>query len=290
MQESIPLDKIVRNEQQPRTIFDPKSLLELANSIRERGLMQAITVRPIAGGIWQIIGGERRYRAHCLLRDEGVPGFDSIMCEVVDINDDEMALQAIVENLARADLRPVEEAKAFQAMLDRGWTVERLAKDLGISQPFRITERTKLLALDDSIQKLVEVGQFPVGHAFYLTDLPKADQISIVRLFSAGKLKDWSGIRAAAQAVRDRIAQRGMFDDRPEPSKEDREALNRMERTVERIVSAIAGAYHNGECVAIKTADPGKADRLADTLAAASRTLRSMESQLRQAHARTMLM
>lgn len=291
MKKRIPLNKIVRNENQPRTIFDPKALRELANSIRERGLMQAITVRAV-GNTYVIVGGERRYRAHCLLRDEGIPGFDSVMCEVVDIDDDEMALQAIVENLARADLRPVEEAKAFQAMLDRGWTIERLAKDLGISQPRRITDRTALLNLDETIQTLVDSGQFPLGHANYIADLPKADQVNIVRLFSTGKLKDWAGIRAAAQAVRDRIAQKGMFDNenRPEPSKDDVAAMNRMERMVERIVSAIASGFKDGELIAIKTVDPNKADHLADTLAQVSRTARNMEAQLREAHARNLLL
>lgn len=206
------------------------------------------------------------------------------------MSENEMALKAIIENLQRADLKPVEEARAFQAMLDRGWTPEKLSKDLGVSQPRRITERTALLNLDETIQKLVDGGGFPLGHANYLVDLPKVDQVNIVRLFSSGKLKDWSGVRAAAQAVRDRRDQGGMFGNQPEPSKDDVETMNRMERMAERIVSAIASGFKDGECTAIKSADPNKADRLADTLAAASRTLRTMESQLRQAHARTMLM
>ncbi|TIS73424.1 MAG: hypothetical protein E5X00_21115 [Mesorhizobium sp.] len=201
-----------------------------------------------------------------------------------------MALQAIVENLARADIKPLEEARAFQAMIDRGWTVEQLAKDIGV-QPTRIKARTALLNLDETIQKLVDSGAFPLGHANDLVDLPTADQINIVRLFSSGKLKDWSSIRAAAQAVRDRIEQGGMFDDenRPEPSKDDIAAVSRMEKTVERIIAAIAGGFKDGECIALKSVDPSKADKWADTLAAASRSIRSMESQLRQAHARSML-
>ncbi|PWJ81531.1 ParB family chromosome partitioning protein [Pseudaminobacter salicylatoxidans] len=293
MKKRIPLSQVHPNPSQPRKTFEANALRDLANSIGERGLMQAITVRQRPGGIYEIVGGERRWRAHCLLAEEGLLGKKpTILCEVVDIDDDEMALQAIVENLARADLRPIEEAKAFQAMLDRGWTVQRLAKDLGLSQPRRITDRTALLNLAETIQTLVDSGAFPLGHANYIADLPQVDQVNIVRLFSAGKLKDWAGVRAAAQAVRDRIAQAGMFDheNRPEPTKDDVAAMNRMERMVERIVSAIASGFRDGELIAIKTVDPNRADHLADTLAQVSRTARAMEAQLREAHARTMLM
>lgn len=284
MKKRIPLSQVIANPDQPRKFFEPKALRELANSIQERGLIQAITVRPVEDGKWMIVGGERRWRAHQLLEAK------TILCEVVKIDENEMALQAIVENLARADIKPVEEARAFQAMIDRGWTVEKLAKDVGV-QPNRIVSRTALLNLDETIQTLVDSGQFPLGHANYLVDLPRADQVNIVRLFSAGKLKDWSGVRAAAQSVRDRIEQGGMFDDekRTEPSKDDIAAMNRMERTVERIVSSIAGGFKDGEFVAAKTVDPNRADKLADMLAAASRTIRSMEADLRQAHARAQL-
>lgn len=195
-----------------------------------------------------------------------------------------------MENLARADIKAMEEARAFQAMLDRGWTVEKLAKDIGVQQA-RITARTALLNLDETIQSLVDSNQFPLGHANYLADLPKHDQMQIVKLFTSGKLKDWSGVRAAAQSVRDRIEQGGMFDDdnMPEPSKDDVAAMSRMEKTVERIITAISGGFKDGECVALKSVDPTKADKWADTLAAASRTIRTMEAQLRQAHARSML-
>ncbi|RUV19923.1 ParB/RepB/Spo0J family partition protein [Mesorhizobium sp. M7A.F.Ca.MR.245.00.0.0] len=284
MKKRIPLDQVIPNPEQPRKHFDPIKLRELGESIRERGLIQAITVRPVDGK-FMIVGGERRWRAHQMIEAA------DILCEVVKIDDNEMALQAIVENLARADIKAMEEARAFQAMLDRGWTIEKLAKDIGV-QPARITARTALLNLDETIQSLVDSNQFPLGHANYLVDLPKRDQLQIVKLFTSGKLKDWSGVRAAAQSARDREEQGGMFDgeQRAEPSKDDIAAMSRMERTVERIITAISGGFKDGECVALKSVDPTKADKWADTLAAASRTIRTMEAQLRQAHARSMLM
>lgn len=284
MKKRIPLSQVIPNPNQPRKHFDPVKLRELAESIRERGLIQAITVRPVDDK-FMIVGGERRWRAHHLIEAA------DILCEVVKIDDNEMALQAIVENLARADIKAMEEARAFQAMLDRGWTVEKLAKDIGVQQA-RITARTALLNLDEAIQSLVDSNQFPLGHANYLVDLPKHDQLQIVKLFTSGKLKDWSGVRAAAQSVRDRIEQGGMFDNegRAEPTKDDMAALSRMEKTVDRIIAAIAGGFKDGECIALKSVDPNRADKWADTLAAASRTIRTMEAQLREAHARTMLM
>lgn len=289
MKKRIPLDKIQPNPDQPRKIFDPIKLRELAESIRENGLEQSIKVRPFGDG-YQIVMGERRWRAHRILADEGALGErPTILCEVKAMNDNEMALKAIIENLQRVDLRPVEEARAFQDGIDRGWTVEQLAKDLGVQQN-RIASRTALLNLDETIQKLVDGGGFPLGHANYLVDLPKHDQVSIVQAFSQGKLKDWSGVRAAAQAARDRRDHGGLFGAQPEPSKDDLAAMSRMERIAEKIVSAIASGFKDGEFTAIKSVDPNKADKLADTLAAASRSIRSMESQLRSAHARTLLM
>lgn len=235
-----------------------------------------------------VIGGERRWRAVTML------GWQWIHAKVVNpgMEEDDVRIAQLVENIQREAMKPIEEARAYQMALDRGISVEDLAKALGVSQPRRILDRTALLNLDETIQTLVDSGQFPLGHANYLVDLPKQDQVAIVRLFSSGKLKDWAGVRAAAQAVRDRIAQRGMFDHekRPEPSKDDVAAVSRMERTVERIVSAMASGFKDGELVAIKTVDPNKASTLADTLAAVARTARSMEAQLREAHARTMLL
>lgn len=294
MRKRIPLDQITRNPDQPRQFFDATKLRELADSIRERGLMQPITVRKLEPGCYMITAGERRYRAHQLLAEDGFLGKNpTILCEVVTIDDDEMALQAILENLQRDGIKPLEEARAFQSMLDRGWTVAQLAKDLGISQPWRITDRTVLLNLDESIQTLVNADQFPVLSAYDLVKLPKHEQVKIVQAYAKGQIKGTAGVRAAAQAVLDRIDQPGMFGDgdgKPAPTKDDLEALSRMERMVEKIVSAIASGFKDGEFVAIKTVDPNRADKLADTVAAATRTLRSMEGQLRAAHARSTLM
>ena len=114
----IPLDQIVPNPDQPRKHFDEQALRELAGSIRARGLKQPIAVRPIGDGTYQIIMGERRWRAHCLLRDEGELEDPTILANVRKATDEEMAIDAIIENLARVDLTPLEEARAFQRMLE----------------------------------------------------------------------------------------------------------------------------------------------------------------------------
>jgi ParB/RepB/Spo0J family partition protein len=126
----IHLDQIIANPDQPRKHFDEQALRELAGSIRVRGLKQPITVRPIGDGMHQIIMGERRWRAHCLLHDEGKLEEPTILAHVRKATDEEMAIDAIIENLARVDITPIEEARAFQRMLDHGYSVEQLAPQL----------------------------------------------------------------------------------------------------------------------------------------------------------------
>ena len=161
----IDLDAIEPNPEQPRQHFDDDALRELATSIHVRGLKQPVTVRPIGGGRYQLVMGERRWRAHCLLRDGGKLEEPVIMAFVRKTADDEMALDAIVENLARADLSVLEEARAFAKLIDAGYKPTQLAKELGV-QKWRIAYRLQLMALDPSIQDALEKGELtsPVAH------------------------------------------------------------------------------------------------------------------------------
>ena len=161
----IDLDKIEPNPEQPRVHFDEKALRELAASIHVRGLKQPVTVRPIGGGRFQLVMGERRWRAHCLLRDEGKLEEPVIMAFVRKTTDDDMALDAIVENLARADLSVLEEAQAFQRLIDAGYKPTQIAKEIGV-QKWRVSYRLQLMALDPSIQDALEKGEItsPVAH------------------------------------------------------------------------------------------------------------------------------
>jgi ParB family chromosome partitioning protein len=283
MLKRIPLDKIFGNPEQPRKDFDPKALQELAQSIDQNGLMQPITVVPKGEGTFMIVAGERRWRAHCLLQEQGKA--QDILAHVRKMNEDEVAVNAIVENLSRADISPLEEAHAFQAMLDRGYSVEDLAKKLGISQPRRISDRTSLLKLDETILPLVRSGDISTHEANWIATLPHHQQRDIVRLISSGKIRGIQAIRAAVQAKQDAEAQSALFGDMSETSPADLQTLSRMEKKIESVVSMVSAGWKDGECVIAAKVDRNRAEQMADKLKLAQQHIAKMEKALREIHA-----
>jgi ParB family chromosome partitioning protein len=160
---NLPPDEIVPNAQQPRTEFRQEELDELIHSIREFGVLQPIVVRPLAapvnGAKYELIMGERRLRATKHL------GLDAIPAVVKDTADDAMLRDALLENIHRAQLNPLEEASAYQQLLsDFGITQEELAGRIGRSRP-QITNTIRLLRLPGSVQKRVAAGVLSAGHA-----------------------------------------------------------------------------------------------------------------------------
>src|SRR5262245_30912597 len=191
----IPLDRIEPNPDQPRKHFDQAALRELAASIQSRGLKQPITVRPTGDDKYQLIMGERRWRAHCLLRDEGKLEEATILAFVRRTTEDEMAIDAIIENLARADLSVLEEANAVQRMLDAGYSPERLARELGV-QAHRIRYRLQLVALAPSIQTMLSKGQISSPIAHEIGRLPNpSDQLRVASLVAQGSLTNDRQVR-----------------------------------------------------------------------------------------------
>lgn len=161
---SLSPDDIVPNPQQPRVEFREEELRELVTSVREFGVLQPIVVRPRAGAAsgeprYELIMGERRLRATKLA------GRDSIPAVVRDTADEVMLRDALLENLHRADLNPLEEASAYQQLLaDFGITQEQLAERIGRSRP-QITNTIRLLRLPESVQRRVAAGVLSAGHA-----------------------------------------------------------------------------------------------------------------------------
>jgi ParB family transcriptional regulator, chromosome partitioning protein len=157
-------DDIVPNAQQPRTEFREAELAELVTSVREFGVLQPIVVRPRAGAApgepqYELIMGERRLRATKLA------GLDSIPAVVRNTADEVMLRDALLENLHRANLNPLEEASAYQQLLaDFGITQEQLADRIGRSRP-QITNTIRLLKLPESVQRRVAAGVLSAGHA-----------------------------------------------------------------------------------------------------------------------------
>lgn len=156
---TIPLDAVGANPRQPRDAFDQQALAELAQSLQTVGLLQPIIVRETAPDRYQIIAGERRFRAAQLA------GFREIRAVVRHTGDDQILTEALVENIHRVDLNALEEAAAYQQLLDDfGFTHEQLAARIGKSRS-TITNTLRLLSLGPELQRLVATGSLSPGHA-----------------------------------------------------------------------------------------------------------------------------
>jgi ParB family chromosome partitioning protein len=156
--QEIPTGLITANPNQPRRRFDEEALQALASSVGEKGVLQPVLVRPVAGGRYELVAGERRWRA------AGLAGLESIPA-IVEERDDAASLEAaIVENMARADLNPVEEARAVAALVEElGLTKKAVGKSVGRSRS-AISNLLRLLELPDEALELLEEGRLSEGH------------------------------------------------------------------------------------------------------------------------------
>ena len=153
------INSIVPNPKQPRSVFEPEAFSELVHSIRELGVLQPIVVREKSEGQYELIMGERRLRAS---KEAGLTKIPAVIRETADEN---MLRDALLENLHRSDLNPLEEASAYSQLLeDFGITQEQLADRIGRSRP-QITNTLRLLKLPATVQKLVAAGVLSAGHA-----------------------------------------------------------------------------------------------------------------------------
>lgn len=166
----LPIDLIQQNPYQPRLTFNQEDLTDLANSIAENGLIQPIIVRKSSVFGYELIAGERRLRASKLA------GLTEIPAIIKEISDDDSMKQAIIENLQRSNLNPIEEAKAYQQMIDKNQiTHEDLARYMGKSRPY-ISNLLRLLNLPQNLQEAVISGKISQGHARVLLSLDHQDK------------------------------------------------------------------------------------------------------------------
>ena len=157
--QTLPISKVEPRRDQPRALFDEGALQELAESIAQYGLIQPITVRKLESGYYQIIAGERRWRAARLA------GLEEVPVRVLEADYRRTAELALVENLQREDLNPIEEARGYRALMDEyGMTQEEAAKSVGKSRP-AVANAMRLLSLTPEVLELVEKGQLSAGHA-----------------------------------------------------------------------------------------------------------------------------
>ncbi|MFO1218596.1 MAG: ParB/RepB/Spo0J family partition protein [Burkholderiaceae bacterium] len=198
------LRQIQPGRYQPRTQMDEASLSELAQSIKQQGLMQPVLVRPVGGDRYEIIAGERRVRA------ANMAGLDEVPVLVREVPDEAAAVMALVENIQRENLNPLEEAQGLQRLIDEfNLTHEQAAQAVGRSRS-AASNLMRLLHLSMPVQKLLMAGDLEMGHARTLVSLPAAQQILLANEIVAKRL---SVREAEKQSAR---LQQGQPADKPE--------------------------------------------------------------------------
>ena len=161
----LPIEKIEPRADQPRRHFDEQALQDLSESIEKHGLIQPITVRPLDSGYFQIIAGERRWRA------SRKAGLETVPVHIITADEQKAMEMALVENLQREDLNPIEEALGYQTLQNEyGLTQDAVAKTVGRSRP-AVANAMRLLSLSEPVRELVETGMLSAGHARALLPL-----------------------------------------------------------------------------------------------------------------------
>ncbi|MDT0527565.1 ParB/RepB/Spo0J family partition protein [Micromonospora sp. DSM 115977] len=208
----IPVDAIVPNPKQPRQVFDEDALEELKTSIQEVGFLQPIVVRQLDDEKYELVMGERRWRAAQAVGRENIPAI------VRDTHDDAMLRDALLENIHRANLNPLEEAAAYQQLLDEfGATHEELARRIGRSRP-QISNTIRLLNLPAQVQTRVAAGILSAGHARALLSLDEAEaQEQLARRIVAEGISVRATEEIVALALSDGTSKKETAKRRPKP-------------------------------------------------------------------------
>ena len=179
---SLPIAQVEPGLKQPRKRFDPETLADLAESIRTHGIIQPLTVRRLGSGYYQIIAGERRWRAAKLA------GLSEVPAVIIEADDRKVMELGLIENLQREDLNPMEEAAGFQSLIETyHMTQEEAAKQVGKSRS-AVTNSLRLLSLTPAVRQLVEEGKLSAGHARALLPLSPAMQENAANAVVAGGL------------------------------------------------------------------------------------------------------
>jgi len=283
MLKRIPLDLITRNPDQPRQNFDKVKLEELANSIQERGLIQPITVRPIDptddGHQYMIVAGERRFRAHMILAEDGEAV--DILAHVRKMDDETMHIDAIIENLQRTDVSPLEEAMSYQRMIDDyGFTPEALAKKLGISQSWRIEYRTRLLGLTEDNRNMLCKNIISMTQAYHMAKLSTNGQQEFLKICMAGFASTDKAAAEAADAIDAKEAQIEM----PMPEQPNkRVSIKTIEDSIDKLGSALQPFFKDGPFKVKSEIDPNEAKRCIEKLKLLKRHLGQIDGELNRA-------
>jgi ParB family chromosome partitioning protein len=216
----LPVDQIEPNPEQPRTSFDASALNALAGSISAAGLLQPLIVRPVVGGRYELVAGERRWRA------ARKAGLEKVPAVIRTSPDDERLQAALIENMVREDLNPVEEARACAALVeDLGISKEELARRVGRSRA-AISNLIRLLDLPDPVLTLLAKGELTEGHGRAILQLP--DQEARTRLAKKAAKEGWS-VRDTELHTRNGVGKKRRKPSGGRISAEEREAMSEAE-------------------------------------------------------------
>lgn len=211
VQKRVPVDRIDRDPNQPREEFDQAKLEELAGSMRKLGQLQPVSLRYVPGTKRYVLTmGERRWRAAQMA---GITELDAVVAHGVQEGDRETLARQVAENVGRADMTPMEEAKSFQRLRDAEYSVDEVAEMCGKSAAY-VGWRVDLLRLCDSAQEALGKGHLPVGLAWYVSRLSRDNQVRFLAKYANGKLGSDADAQSFAQAVRheeERREEQGSF-------------------------------------------------------------------------------
>ncbi|MCT3613090.1 nucleoid occlusion protein [Lactobacillus acidophilus] len=236
--QDLELDKIVPNRYQPRREFSEDSIKELAETLDKDGLLQPIVVRE-DGDQYEIIAGERRYRAAKSL------GWETIPAIVKNMDDDQAASLALIENLQREDLNPIDEAKAYTNLMKlNNLTQTALAKDMGKSQSY-VANKLRLLKLGDEVQQALIEGKITARHGRALIGLSKDDQKRVLAEIEAKGLN----VKQTEEIAKDVEA---YFNPKPKAKSEQKRVVNRIPKDLKVQINTIKKAVKLAEDSGIK--------------------------------------
>ncbi len=235
--ETLKLSLIYPNPNQPRKHFDPGKLGELAQSIAASGLMEPLIVVRREDR-YMIIAGERRWRA-C-----NMAGVEEVPARILDADDRKIAELSLLENLQREDLNVVEEAMAYQGLIDMGMTMEEIAAKMGIKQSWRIQERLNLLKLDRVFQDYTVKGILSPSQAQELSRLPKSQQGIVFDKIASGKANSYNKLRSLVNAMLFVVEQTSFL---PEPTEEEKKMNSKYDIMIERLATFINRSFNRDD-------------------------------------------
>ena len=238
--QEIPVGELDPNPDQPRRTFSAESISQLADSIREQGVLQPLLVAPAGGGRYMIIAGERRYRAG---REAGL---ETLPCLVKDIDVIRQREIALIENLQREDLNPIEAAKGIRALMDQcGYTQEKVSARLGKSRP-AVANMLRLLQLPDEVTEMVKDGLLTAGHARVLAGVnDSAEQLRLARK----AVEEGLNVRQMEQLVKSSAGTKPKKRSVPKRLPAELEELQEKIRMRTGLKSALTGSVSKGRIV-----------------------------------------